>query len=40
MTVQYNQEEDKLVYERKLMPGPGTNMYGLEVCKHLLLNNS
>ena len=37
MTVQYNPEEDKLVYERKLMPGPGTNMYGLEVCKALHL---
>ena len=37
MTVQYNQEEDKLVYERKLMPGPGTNMYGLEECKALHL---
>ena len=37
MTVQYNPEEDNLVYERKLMPGPGTNMYGLEVCKALHL---
>ena len=37
MTVQYNPEEDYLVYERKLMPGPGTNMYGLEVCKALHL---
>ena len=37
MTVQYNPENDKLVYERKLMSGPGTNMYGLEVCKALHL---
>ena len=37
MTVQYNPEEDRLVYERKLKIGPGTNMYGLEVCKALHL---
>lgn len=37
MTVKYNSKEDKLVYERKLKSGPGTNMYGLEVCKALHL---
>lgn len=37
MTVIYNKENDKLVYDRKLKDGPGDNMYGLEVCKSLNL---
>lgn len=37
MSVVYNKEQDCLVYNRKLQPGPGTNMYGLEVCKSLNL---
>lgn len=37
MSVHYNKEEDKLVYDRKLREGPGETMYGLEVCKALHL---
>jgi DNA mismatch repair protein MutS len=37
MSVIYNAEKDCLVYDRKLKDGPGTNMYGLEVCKSLSL---
>jgi DNA mismatch repair protein MutS len=35
MTVIYNRETRKLVYDRKLKDGPGNSMYGLEVCKSL-----
>jgi DNA mismatch repair protein MutS len=37
MSVIYDKEKDCLVYDRKLKDGPGTNMYGLEVCKSLSL---
>ena len=37
MSVFYNKEKDKLVYDRKLRDGPGESMYGLEVCKSLHL---
>jgi DNA mismatch repair protein MutS len=37
MSVVYDREHDCLVYDRKLKPGPGNNMYGLEVCKSLSL---
>jgi DNA mismatch repair protein MutS len=37
MAVVYDRENDTLVYDRKLKDGPGTNMYGLEVCKSLAL---
>ena len=37
MSVHYNKEKDKLVYDRKLHEGPGETMYGLEVCKALHL---
>jgi len=37
MSVVYNVEKDCLVYDRKLLDGPGNNMYGLEVCKSLAL---
>ena len=37
MTVYYDVEQDALVYDRKLMDGPGNKMYGLEVCKSLHL---
>ena len=37
MSVVYDKERDCLVYNRKLEDGPGTNMYGLEVCKSLSL---
>jgi DNA mismatch repair protein MutS len=39
MSVIYDREKDMLVYDRKLKPGPGTSMYGLEVCKSLNLPN-
>jgi DNA mismatch repair protein MutS len=37
MSVIYDKERDLLIYDRKLKDGPGTNMYGLEVCKSLNL---
>lgn len=37
MSVVYDREKDVLVYDRMLRDGPGTNMYGLEVCKSLSL---
>jgi DNA mismatch repair protein MutS len=37
LAVFYDRENDKLVYDRKLKPGAGTRMYGLEVCKSLHL---
>jgi DNA mismatch repair protein MutS len=37
MSVIYDKETDCLIYDRKLKDGPGTNMYGLEVCKSLSL---
>ena len=35
MEVVYDRENDILIYDRKLKDGPGTNTYGLEVCKSL-----
>jgi DNA mismatch repair protein MutS len=37
MSVVFDKELDKLVYDRKLKDGPGNSMYGLEVCKSLNL---
>jgi DNA mismatch repair protein MutS len=37
MSVIYDKERDCLIYDRKLKDGPGTSMYGLEVCKSLSL---
>jgi len=37
MEVFYDKEKQKLMYDRKIKDGPGNNMYGLEVCKSLLL---
>ena len=37
MEVTYDQERDILIYDRKLRPGAGNSMYGLEVCKSLNL---
>jgi len=37
MSVIYDKEQDKLIYDRKLKDGPGNCMYGLEVCKSLNL---
>lgn len=37
MSVVYDREKDELTYDRKLLDGPGNNMYGLEVCKSLHL---
>lgn len=37
MSVHYDREIDALVYDRKLLDGPGNRMYGLEVCKSLHL---
>lgn len=40
MSVFYDREEGCLVYDRKLKEGPGEDMYGLEVCKSLNLDNA
>ena len=37
MEVFYDKEKEQLIYDRKIKKGPGNNMYGLEVCKSLLL---
>lgn len=37
MTVSYDENSDKLIYDRKLREGSGDDMYGLEVCKALQL---
>ena len=37
MTVMYDPANNKLLYDRKLIDGPGDAMYGLEVCKSLNL---
>ena len=39
MEVIYDEENDCLVYNRKLQSGPGDSMYGLEVCKSLGLED-
>lgn len=39
MSVSYDREQDKLVYDRTLKDGAGNRMYGLEVCKSLHLPN-
>ena len=39
MAVHYDPTIDALIYDRLLKPGPGTRMYGLEVCKSLYLGN-
>jgi DNA mismatch repair protein MutS len=38
MSVIYDREQDALIYDRILKNGPGTRMYGLEVCKSLHLD--
>ena len=40
MTVIYDREKDMLIYERKLKPGSGNAIYGLEVCKSLKLSQA
>ena len=37
MGVHYDREQDCLVYNRKLLDGNGSQMYGLEVCKSMYL---
>lgn len=37
LRVTYDMQRNQLVYDRKLQPGPGHNMYGLEVCKAMHL---
>ena len=37
LSVFYDKNVDKLIYDRKLKEGSGENMYGLEVCKYLHL---
>tara|TARA_R110002073_G_scaffold118510_6_gene257656 strand:- start:1156 stop:4518 length:3363 start_codon:yes stop_codon:yes gene_type:complete len=40
MSVMFDREKKKLIYDRKLKPGSGETMYGLEVCKSLDLPNN
>lgn len=40
LEVRYDAEADALVYDRKLMDGPGDSIYGLEVCKSLKMPQS
>jgi DNA mismatch repair protein MutS len=40
MSVVYDRELDALVYDRRLLDGPGNRMYGLEVCKSLHLDDA
>ena len=35
LSVIYNDFNDTMIYNRKLMDGPGRNMYGIEVCKSM-----
>jgi DNA mismatch repair protein MutS len=35
MGVVYNDKEKRLVYDRVMQPGPGSSLYGLEVCRAL-----
>ena len=37
MEVIFDKQKDMLIYDRKLKDGPGSSMYGLEVCKSLNL---
>lgn len=37
MTVVYDAKNSRLIYDRKLREGSGNDMYGLEVCKSMLL---
>lgn len=39
MAVHYDRESDELIYDRKLVDGPGNRLYGLEVCKSLYLEH-
>ena len=40
MAVKFNRELNTLVYNRKLIEGPGESKYGLEVCKALNLSDA
>jgi DNA mismatch repair protein MutS len=37
MTVKYDNENNTIIYDRKLKDGPGERIYGLEVCKSLYM---
>jgi DNA mismatch repair protein MutS len=39
LSVTYDETTNVLIYDRKLKPGQGSNLYGLEVCRHLCLDN-
>jgi len=40
LAVTFDPKTKHLLYDRKLQPGPGNNLYGLEVCKSMLLPKS
>jgi DNA mismatch repair protein MutS len=39
LTVNYNEKEDCLVYDRKLAEGPGQPIYGIEVARYIFKDN-
>ena len=38
LRVEYDEENDCLIFDRKLVPGPGPSIYGLMVAKYLIKN--
>lgn len=40
LSVHYNEEEDSLIYNRKLQSGSGSSLYGLEFAKYLHLDKN
>lgn len=38
LRVEYDEENDCLIFDRKLMPGSGPSVYGLMIAKHLVKN--
>jgi DNA mismatch repair protein MutS len=38
LSIEYDEIDGKLIYDRKLAPGQGDTIYGLEVCKSVMYN--
>jgi DNA mismatch repair protein MutS len=39
LEISYNKESDKITYIRKMIDGPGPEIYGLKIAKHIIKNN-
>jgi hypothetical protein len=39
LSVKYDKQTDKLIYDRKMKKGSGSSLYGLEVCKAMDMDN-